>query len=85
MSVSRVRPPGRFSPKLIPIQAHLPSDPACGSTNTTDTNDSSIVVRATAHHRWSAAIGAAEVVRRAAVHEQFGVTRGTMRTLTVLR
>lgn len=26
-----------------------------------------------------------EVVRRAAVHEQFGVTRGTMRTLTVLR
>lgn len=25
-----------------------------------------------------------EVVRRAAVHEQFGVTRGTMRTLTVL-
>ena len=23
--------------------------------------------------------------RRAAVHEQFGVTRGTMRTLTVLR
>jgi len=31
------------------------------------------------------AIGAAEVVRRAAVHEQFGVTRGTMRTLTVLR
>jgi hypothetical protein len=25
------------------------------------------------------------VVRRAAVHEQFGVTRGTMRTLTVLR
>jgi putative protease len=27
----------------------------------------------------------AEVVRRAAVHEQFGVTRGTMRTLTVLR
>jgi putative protease len=26
----------------------------------------------------------AEVVRRAAVHEQFGVTRGTMRTLTVL-
>jgi putative protease len=31
------------------------------------------------------ALGAAEVVRRAAVHEQFGVTRGTMRTLTVLR
>ncbi|HEU4613580.1 MAG TPA: hypothetical protein VFS15_15920, partial [Kofleriaceae bacterium] len=28
---------------------------------------------------------AAEVVRTAAVHEQFGVTRGTMRTLTVLR
>ncbi len=28
---------------------------------------------------------AAEVVRRAEVHEQFGVTRGTMRTLTVLR
>ncbi len=27
----------------------------------------------------------AEVVRRVAVHEQFGVTRGTMRTLTVLR
>ena len=27
----------------------------------------------------------AEVVRRASVHEQFGVTRGTMRTLTVLR
>jgi len=27
----------------------------------------------------------AEVVRAAAVHEQFGVTRGTMRTLTVLR
>ncbi|HEY4178645.1 MAG TPA: U32 family peptidase [Kofleriaceae bacterium] len=26
-----------------------------------------------------------EVVRRAEVHEQFGVTRGTMRTLTVLR
>jgi len=26
-----------------------------------------------------------EVVRRVAVHEQFGVTRGTMRTLTVLR
>ncbi|HEX2688770.1 MAG TPA: DUF3656 domain-containing protein [Kofleriaceae bacterium] len=26
-----------------------------------------------------------EVIRRAAVHEQFGVTRGTMRTLTVLR
>jgi putative protease len=26
-----------------------------------------------------------EVVRRAAAHEQFGVTRGTMRTLTVLR
>ncbi len=31
------------------------------------------------------ALGPAEVVRRAAVHEQFGVTRGTMRTLTVLR
>ena len=31
------------------------------------------------------AIGPAEVVRRTAVHEQFGVTRGTMRTLTVLR
>ena len=30
-------------------------------------------------------LAAAEVVRRAAVHEQFGVTRGTMRTLTVLR
>jgi U32 family peptidase len=27
----------------------------------------------------------ADVVRAAAVHEQFGVTRGTMRTLTVLR
>jgi putative protease len=27
----------------------------------------------------------AEVVRLAAAHEQFGVTRGTMRTLTVLR
>ncbi len=27
----------------------------------------------------------AEAVRRTAVHEQFGVTRGTMRTLTVLR
>ena len=27
----------------------------------------------------------AEVLRAAAVHEQFGVTRGTMRTLTVLR
>lgn len=27
----------------------------------------------------------ADVVRRAAAHEQFGVTRGTMRTLTVLR
>ena len=26
-----------------------------------------------------------DVVRRAVVHEQFGVTRGTMRTLTVLR
>jgi len=37
--------------------------------------------------RW-ATIGTvygAEVVRLAAVHEQFGVTRGTMRTLTVLR
>jgi putative protease len=31
------------------------------------------------------AIGPGEVVKRAAVHEQFGVTRGTMRTLTVLR
>ncbi len=31
------------------------------------------------------ALAPAEVVRRAAVHEQFGVTRGTMRTLTVLR
>ncbi len=31
------------------------------------------------------AIAPAEVVRLAAVHEQFGVTRGTMRTLTVLR
>lgn len=31
------------------------------------------------------AIAPAEAVRRAAVHEQFGVTRGTMRTLTVLR
>jgi putative protease len=31
------------------------------------------------------AITPAEVVRRAAAHEQFGVTRGTMRTLTVLR
>jgi U32 family peptidase len=31
------------------------------------------------------AITPAEVVRVAAVHEQFGVTRGTMRTLTVLR
>lgn len=31
------------------------------------------------------AITPAEVVRAAAVHEQFGVTRGTMRTLTVLR
>ncbi len=30
-------------------------------------------------------IAAADVVRAAAVHEQFGVTRGTMRTLTVLR
>ena len=30
-------------------------------------------------------IAAAEVVRAVAVHEQFGVTRGTMRTLTVLR
>lgn len=28
---------------------------------------------------------ASDVVRRASVHEQFGVTRGTMRTLTVLR
>ncbi len=33
----------------------------------------------------SGAIGPADVVRVAAVHEQFGVTRGTMRTLTVLR
>ena len=31
------------------------------------------------------AIAPAEAVRHAAVHEQFGVTRGTMRTLTVLR
>ena len=31
------------------------------------------------------AIAPADVVRLAAVHEQFGVTRGTMRTLTVLR
>ncbi|MEO8554669.1 MAG: U32 family peptidase, partial [Kofleriaceae bacterium] len=30
-------------------------------------------------------ISATEAVRTAAVHEQFGVTRGTMRTLTVLR
>ena len=30
-------------------------------------------------------IAPAEAVRRAAVHEQFGVTRGTMRTLTVVR
>jgi len=30
-------------------------------------------------------IAPTEVVKRAAVHEQFGVTRGTMRTLTVLR
>jgi putative protease len=30
-------------------------------------------------------IAPSEVVRRAEVHEQFGVTRGTMRTLTVLR
>ncbi len=30
-------------------------------------------------------IAPSEAVRRAAVHEQFGVTRGTMRTLTVLR
>ena len=30
-------------------------------------------------------LSAAEAVRTAAVHEQFGVTRGTMRTLTVLR
>ncbi|HEY4238283.1 MAG TPA: DUF3656 domain-containing protein [Kofleriaceae bacterium] len=30
-------------------------------------------------------ITAADAVRRAAAHEQFGVTRGTMRTLTVLR
>jgi putative protease len=30
-------------------------------------------------------IAPAEVVRAAEVHEQFGVTRGTMRTLTVLR
>jgi putative protease len=30
-------------------------------------------------------IAPSEVVRAAAVHEQFGVTRGTMRTLTVLR
>jgi putative protease len=31
------------------------------------------------------ALAPGEVLRRAAVHEQFGVTRGTMRTLTVLR
>ncbi|HUS32019.1 MAG TPA: U32 family peptidase [Kofleriaceae bacterium] len=31
------------------------------------------------------AIAPADAVRAAAVHEQFGVTRGTMRTLTVLR
>ena len=31
------------------------------------------------------AIAPSEALRRAAVHEQFGVTRGTMRTLTVLR
>jgi putative protease len=31
------------------------------------------------------ALSPRDVVRRAAVHEQFGVTRGTMRTLTVLR
>jgi putative protease len=31
------------------------------------------------------ALAPAEVVRRAAAHEQFGITRGTMRTLTVLR
>ena len=31
------------------------------------------------------ALAPAEVVKAAAVHEQFGVTRGTMRTLTVLR
>jgi putative protease len=31
------------------------------------------------------AVAPAEAVRIAAVHEQFGVTRGTMRTLTVLR
>jgi len=30
-------------------------------------------------------LAARDVVRRAQVHEQFGVTRGTMRTLTVLR
>ncbi|MBA3462864.1 MAG: U32 family peptidase [Deltaproteobacteria bacterium] len=30
-------------------------------------------------------ISPSEAVRRAAVHEQFGVTKGTMRTLTVLR
>jgi len=30
-------------------------------------------------------VGADDVVKAAAVHEQFGVTRGTMRTLTVLR
>ncbi|HUJ63136.1 MAG TPA: DUF3656 domain-containing protein [Kofleriaceae bacterium] len=39
----------------------------------------------TAYRRLVAgAIAPAEVVRAAAVHEQFGVTRGTMRTLTVL-
>ena len=31
------------------------------------------------------AIAPADAVRVAAVHEQFGVTRGTIRTLTVLR
>jgi hypothetical protein len=31
------------------------------------------------------ALAPREVVRRAVVHEQFGITRGTMRTLTVLR
>jgi putative protease len=40
----------------------------------------------TAYARLAAGeIAPREAVRRAAVHEQFGVTRGTMRTLTVLR
>jgi U32 family peptidase len=40
----------------------------------------------TAYNQLAAgAIAPADAVRAAAVHEQFGVTRGTMRTLTVLR